>query len=100
MGANNSTSLDETLQDLQETSRRAKLWVFYHQLVQDFIFAHDWHRHLNAVDIFAAAGHAKFGRLYLQEIPSKNPSHDPSRLSLIWQDYPTYMDNCMQNRLA
>jgi hypothetical protein len=80
-GANGSTSLDETLQDLQETSRTAKLWVFYHQLVrrvQDFIFAerlHDWQGHLNAVakmlDIFAAAGHgqyAKFGRLYLQEM--------------------------------
>lgn len=81
MGANNSTSLDETLKDLQETSRTAKLWVLYHQLVrrvQEFILAerlHDWQGHLNAVakmlGIFAAAGHgqyAKFGRLYLQEM--------------------------------
>ena len=30
MGENNSTNLDETLKDLQETSRTAKLWVLYH----------------------------------------------------------------------
>ncbi len=66
---------------LEETSRTAKLWVLYHQLmrrVQEFILAerlHDWQGHLNAVakmlGIFAAAGHGqytKFGRLYLQEM--------------------------------
>ena len=81
MGASNNTSLDDTLKDLQETSRMAKLWVLYHQLVrtvQEFILAerlHDWQGHLNVVakmlDIFSAAGHgqyAKFGRLYLQEM--------------------------------
>jgi len=77
----NSTSLDETLEELQEITRTAKLWVFYHQLVrrvQEFILAerlHDWQGHLNAVakmlGIFAAAGHgqyAKFGWFYLQEM--------------------------------
>ena len=66
MGANNSTSLDETLKDLEETSRTAKLWVLYYQLVrtvQEFILPerlHDWQGHLNVVakmlGIFAAAG--------------------------------------------
>lgn len=89
MGENNSTSLDESLKDLQETSRTAKLWVLYHQLVravQEFIFAerlHDWQGHLNAVSkmlgIFATAGqgqYAKFGRMYLQEmlrLPEQSP---------------------------
>ena len=72
-----STNLDETLENLQKTTRTAKLWVLYHQLlrrVQEFILAerlHDWPGHLNAVakmlGIFAAAGHgqyAKFGWLY------------------------------------
>ena len=76
-----STNLDEILENLQKTTRTAKLWVLYHQLVrrvQEFILAerlHDWQGHLNAVakmlGIFAAAGHgqyAKFGRLYLQEM--------------------------------
>ena len=66
MGANNSTSLDETLKDLQETLRTAKLWVLYHQLVrtvQEFILPErllGWQGHLNVVakmlGIFAAAG--------------------------------------------
>ena len=46
MGANNSTSLDETLKDLQETSRTAMLGVLYHQLVttvQEFILAERLH---------------------------------------------------------
>lgn len=81
MIANDGNSLNEILENLQETSRTAKLWVLYHHLVrmvQDFIVAerlHDWNGHLQVVakmlDIFAAAGHgqyAKFGRLYLQEM--------------------------------
>ena len=62
MGTSNNTSLENTLKDLQETSRMAKLWVLYHQLVrtvQEFILAeslHDWQGHLNVVakmlDIF------------------------------------------------
>jgi hypothetical protein len=81
MRVNETSSIDETLKGLQETSRTAKLWVLYHQLVrtvQDFIVAerlHDWPGHLNTVsrmlDIFATAGHgqyAKFGRMYLQEM--------------------------------
>lgn len=71
MGASNNTSLDDTLKDLQETSRTAKLWVLYHQLVrtvQEFILAerlHDWQGHLNVV---GHGQYAKFGRLYLQEM--------------------------------
>ena len=81
MGENNSTCLDGKLNDLQDISRTAKLWVLYHQLVriaQEFLLAerlHDWHGHLHAVSkmigIFATAGHgqyAKFGRMYLQEM--------------------------------
>ena len=81
MGENNTTSLGETLTDLQNTSRTAKLWILYHKLVrivQEFLSAerlHDWQGHLNAVSrmlgIFASAGHgqyAKFGRMYLQEM--------------------------------
>lgn len=81
MSGNTDKSVDETLKDLKETSRTAKLWVLYHQLVrgvQEFLLAerlHDWHGHLNAVskiiDVFASAGHgqyAKFGRMYLQEM--------------------------------
>ena len=100
MGGSDKESLDETLEDLQKTSRTAKLWVLYHKLVrtaQDFILSerlHDWHGHLNAVSkmvgIFATAGHgqyAKFGRMYLQEmlrLPEDYPEVSINKLQPIF----------------
>jgi len=84
-----STKLTESIDNLSESNRTAKLWkqyMYYIGLVKDFIFAErtgDWSFHLATVrkmlNLYAASGrvnYAKSARLYLQtmnELPEKHP---------------------------